>query len=55
MIARYILAGNYFRMQFQRLECVYMESRSTKGLTGSGSDKQGNIYEVPTELIYTNQ
>ena len=43
------LAGNYLRKQFQRLECGWMTSRSTRRLVGSDSDYVGNASEVCTE------
>ena len=43
--------GNYHQMQFQRLYCGWMTSRSTERLVGSELDQAGDFSEVPMELI----
>ena len=47
--ARESLAGNYLWKKFQRLECDWMTSRSTRMLAGSDSDYAGTESEVRTE------
>ena len=48
-IAKESLAGNYIQKQFQRLECDWMISCSTRRLLRSDLDYAGNASEVHTE------
>ena len=52
MNSREILAWNYLKKQFQRMECDCITSNSTRKFSGIQLNKAGNAHELRTEGIH---